>query len=888
MNDLRTLLLDRNVNLTNNPLYVKLREDSYDEFALYELRKKFDFLSVRYKANDLRIFVSLYCCIFLYFDPENSLGMDLPNKMIEDNKNFMNQNLNAIIHSVFVLLEIYSISWCFQKKRLLLCVLVRVVQTTSVSNDIVFKRLRIDFMINSAFPKWNLVQKNLVQPGKVVINFDDVFNKNLQNSTYCVKKVVLNSDAKSLKFCYLNYFLEKAKYPYELVGFKETFERLSVGFIDMNENFKLSKVEDNSDILLNSDDGDLTELTRLLKKSKKQFEDKRVYEVASMLSSHFPKPIYIPKTPNITDMKYLRQQQLRLLQLSLRSLALPIARGMLTLKISQGYYHFPLSVPKLNLLGEIHENKATINLNLSGLDIPARLKRSFSEWPSFHNGVASGIMQVQTSSACVSEQLYFCEVTDSFTEAGVLLGRSLVGALDDISLFNCYKRVKRSQPSIRMALLLGLACSQASKEKLASRDQQIFKFICLHIPNAFPVTLRKLKALTPEVNSIAMLSLGIFKAKQHNRRMLTSFFISSLKAITACSKQEVNQLKCLKLFTGFALAFVGLNSSEREKLGILSELRELVDRKKYNLQGPKFSTLKQGKKINIGLYSPAVFVALSLLFVDTDNQNVLDILTIPNQKPAILKCSPEYFLLRLLCKTLVCKESLTNFTDIKARIPHLLFELEYIKQEGGLCRRFYAIAGVCLGAALKNGAVSNQGLVETIKDVFEEFYLLSLICKWRKQKKSFSPWALAKVKVLCSLKELVFDLPSSCIISDCLIITSNALALLTAASCNVSILRSMRKARANLETLNYGHHMGINMSIGLVFLSTGKCCVENSRLNLALLLLSFFPFWPKTPSDNEYHHQAVRNLYVLTTRKDDRIGKLVAKNLVSMMNPLYI
>ena len=63
--------------------------------------------------------------------------------------------------------------------------------------------------------------------------------------------------------------------------------------------------------------------------------------------------------------------------------------------------------------------------------------------------------------------------------------------------------------------------------------------------------------------------------------------------------------------------------------------------------------------------------------------------------------------------------------------------------------------------------------------------------------------------------------------------------------------------------MSYGFHVAISMALGFLFLGGGRLTLGTSKPAIAALLTSIFPRFPLTPSDNRYHLQAFRHLYVL-------------------------
>ena len=57
--------------------------------------------------------------------------------------------------------------------------------------------------------------------------------------------------------------------------------------------------------------------------------------------------------------------------------------------------------------------------------------------------------------------------------------------------------------------------------------------------------------------------------------------------------------------------------------------------------------------------------------------------------------------------------------------------------------------------------------------------------------------------------------------------------------------------------------MALNMAIGFIFLGYGNYTFNRENLSIAALLISIFPQFPNSPTDNKWHLQALRHFYVL-------------------------
>jgi anaphase-promoting complex subunit 1 len=68
------------------------------------------------------------------------------------------------------------------------------------------------------------------------------------------------------------------------------------------------------------------------------------------------------------------------------------------------------------------------------------------------------------------------------------------------------------------------------------------------------------------------------------------------------------------------------------------------------------------------------------------------------------------------------------------------------------------------------------------------------------------------------------------------------------------------------DDITYGSHLAYATAIGLLFLGGGTCTLGRDPKDIASLVVSFYPRYPQSTSDNQYHLQALRNLYALASK----------------------
>ena len=105
---------------------------------------------------------------------------------------------------------------------------------------------------------------------------------------------------------------------------------------------------------------------------------------------------------------------------------------------------------------------------------------------------------------------------------------------------------------------------------------------------------------------------------------------------------------------------------------------------------------------------------------------------------------------------------------------------------------------------------------------------------------------------------------SQSLIQTCLTTILIAAASVMAGTGDLEVFRVLRFMHGRPRgAVTYGHQMGVHVAIGLLFLGCGMFTLGTSNEALAAMLVAFFPMWPKSASDNRYHLQAFRHLYVL-------------------------
>ncbi|CAI5704987.1 unnamed protein product [Peronospora effusa] len=222
--------------------------------------------------------------------------------------------------------------------------------------------------------------------------------------------------------------------------------------------------------------------------------DQRMKEVARLLRSSQPLCLRLEKTPDLSELDYAQQQQARLLLLCKRSMALSVARGMVTLgsfDVSAAQTQiWRLHIPALPLAGRKPPANAIAELDLSGY------AKELAYWPQFHNGCATGLrlpahdlsgvinrhwikyhrpsvnesLQQNSGVTTTNGQAAVTRSGDTTTRnleeayaahAGLLLGIGLRGHLKCLSMADVYNYLSLSNEFVTVAIMLGMATTAA-------------------------------------------------------------------------------------------------------------------------------------------------------------------------------------------------------------------------------------------------------------------------------------------------------------------------------------------------------------------------------------------------------------------------------------------
>ncbi len=414
-------------------------------------------------------------------------------------------------------------------------------------------------------------------------------------------------------------------------------------------------------------------------------DDLRMREVRACLQTTRPILINLNQAPDVSDHEFIEEEEKFLLLIVQRTMALPVARGIFTLHTINPIPTEPVIIPELNLKGKSLSKKTTIDL--SRLEAPSNM----TYWPSFHNGVASGLtispQARDLSNAWIKSHLAKnFELTNE--QAGFLYGMGLTGHLANFSMLNIHDALTRRHDLTNIAILLGLAAS-----KMGSMDLNVTRLISMHIRAMMPPVEIELE-IPYNIQISALLSLGLVYVKSANKHI--SYVL--LKEIGRLPGNEIekdlNSLdrEAYSLTAGLSLGLILLEKGKKSLTimdstftdelyhymvgghkdygGCLSgngppaAQNPITNEQQYTMNNQTYkssftqpnnnnSYIREGESINTNVTCPGATIALGLIYFNSCDRLISDWFAPPDSAYLLDSIRPDFLLLRTLARNLI-------------------------------------------------------------------------------------------------------------------------------------------------------------------------------------------------------------------------------------------
>nr|XP_016852668.1 PREDICTED: anaphase-promoting complex subunit 1 isoform X5 [Anolis carolinensis] len=583
-------------------------------------------------------------------------------------------------------------------------------------------------------------------------------------------------------------------------------------------------------------------------------EDLRLQEVRRLLQSAHPVRVNVIQMPEVSDHEYIEEKENRLLQLCQRTMALPLGRGMFTLFSYHPVPTEPLPIPKLNLTGRAPPRNTTVDLNSGNIDVPPNM----ACWANFHNGVAAGL-KIAPASQIDSAWIVYnkpknAELANEY--AGFLMALGLNGHLTKLATLNMHDYLTKGHEMTSIGLMLGVSAA-----KLGTMNMSVTRLLSIHIPALLPPTSTELD-VPHNVQVAAVIGIGlVYQGTAH--RHTAEVLLSEIGRPPGPEMEYCTDRESYSLAAGLALGMVclghGSNLIGMSDLNVPEQLYQYMvgghrrfqtgmHREKH--KSPSYQ-IKEGDTINVDVTCPGATLALAMIYLKTNNRSIADWLRAPDTMYLLDFVKPEFLLLRTLARCLILwNDILPSSKWIDSNVPQIVREnsvslhatempsSEDLNLETLAQAHVYIMAGACLALGFRFAGSENLAAFNCL-------------------------FAFAKDFMKC-LSSATASIAGHYNLETCLSVVLLSLSMVMAGSGNLKVLqlcRFMHKKTGG--EMNYGFHMAHHMALGLLFLGGGRYSLSTSNSSIAALLCALYPHFPVHSTDNRYHLQALRHLYVL-------------------------
>jgi hypothetical protein len=625
-------------------------------------------------------------------------------------------------------------------------------------------------------------------------------------------------------------------------------------------------------------------------------EDDRVHEVCRILQSSRNIYLRVDRTAEVSDLEHRQKLQMRLLTLCRRTFACSVGRGMLTMGSLEPLMAEALPIPQLNITGRVPPLNNLITLETT--NAPPELVL----WPEFHNGVAAGL-RVGLRSQLISDEMTSREngmpvkrVTRNWiiynrtaaiasagdaSHAGVLLALGLQGHLNVLSTADIIDYLTQGHEPTTVAILIGLAAS-----KLGTADTLLSKTLCLHLPALLPPRHWDIE-ISPVVQTAALIGLGLLHCGS-GHRLMTEFLLAELSRRPSSDRCETREAMALSVAWSLGMVLLGKGCLDSDgtsnglnglaDLHIEERLQQHMDGGKRPSESKLFpvasvstdanvksSRVLEGENININVTSPGATIALSMIYIRSNNFEIAKRLDFPRTIFALDSIRPDLLFYRAVGKCLVLWDSVGKTEgwideQMPEHIMKTLFPTEKNKENDIVKNKYQNPYTIKIGKqsnlppkvafssflSITMGFCCGIGLVfaGTGDDVAKNTVLskLKMFQHFRDLKSPF-PFTFSLDKSMRPLIEM------------CISCTSIALSYIMAGTGDLDCLRIFRELRWKVDDVNYGIQLSLSMSIGMLFLAGGNASLKRDTLSTCCLLMSILPRFPMRTPDNQYHLQ---------------------------------
>lgn len=599
-------------------------------------------------------------------------------------------------------------------------------------------------------------------------------------------------------------------------------------------------------------------------------KDHRLIDVSNMLQTHRAVATRGPAEANTSgnqvDEEVMAEQQKRIfVSVSDRLKATSVGRAM-----------FLLSSQPIQMAKQLKISPVCLRIRMLCHCIVTHrepdAESAEMEWPEFHNGVSAALM-LATEEVQVESSWIYSQTSSAFNSrhAGFIFGLGLQGQLRNLGKIHAHHYLSNRHLTTTIGLLLGIAISF-----VGSCDVMAKALMSIHLIHTLPTHSKPLKTTMLE-QSAALVGLGFVFLGSYDAWASRMALRALSTELVMTDDNQMLRRECFSLSAGFALGLICLGKGRQHKISveiereIVPQLEKVIKQCSSGARG----TEKNGKtssqksknfsafewRPDISLTTTPASIALALIYLRSNRSDIAAKLALPEHIAELDEIRPDILQIRVLCRSLIMWDEIQPTQKwFESTLPSFFHKFDLSKSEDVGENVQLAYCNMEIGAILAIGlkfAGSNDSTA-----------------------KRFLLHRLSNVQSKVEVRPITFfDKVRQQVLRSAIDTILTSLAILSAGSGDVEIMKLIRKTLFKSDQMRYGNYMSSTMAMGMLFLGGGRYTLGSSDVAIAALLIAFFPSYPISAQDNRAYLQAYRHFWILAVEarllsvKDIRSGE---------------
>jgi anaphase-promoting complex subunit 1 len=383
----------------------------------------------------------------------------------------------------------------------------------------------------------------------------------------------------------------------------------------------------------------------------------------------------------------------------MRTLSQLVGRGLLTYGTQVASITAPLRSPPINL---------EVYLTIPKRTFTAKLVNPHADptgWPSFHNGVATGLSLRSDSKVVDSSWIIFNKPeTPSAEHGGFLLGLGLTGHLRSMVSWHAYPYLEPRHDYTSIGILLGLAASYTG-----SQDKLLTRILSLNVQALLPDGAFDLNS-PPTVQAASLLGIGLVYLGSSNHRMADVALDQIGRNVIPGIEHFADHREAYSFSAAcsFGLIMLGRGSRRSGEMEshLVARLRACIVGVSPTLDGPR--TAPSETDIDINVTAPGATLALGLMFLKSNRVDVSTLIALPSSPYELDHIRPDLLLIRVLAINMIHWRDIQPTQEwVRSCVPTFILTAYDNKQAMGQIDEtielafYYIVAGCCFTLGLK-------------------------------------------------------------------------------------------------------------------------------------------------------------------------------------------